>query len=180
MSKLKIQTARTGLLTPPDSPLPPSEPAGRAWISRPVTWTRLKHLIDHRQIESLGRSLPTHQLYHRHMAMLKQQHGSVASYLTNHVLADFIAATPPNLDQESPITADDFLLLPNDFPYYLADGVQHWVMWCRKPLKPGFEAPPGAKDAIMGCFGQVEFRYFVNPVAKQSVPQLSHAHAFVK
>ncbi|KAI8326361.1 hypothetical protein GQ54DRAFT_239868, partial [Martensiomyces pterosporus] len=148
----------------------------------PVSWIKFKQLVDARNLEPLGRSLETQAVYERHMAEMKRQYGSVANYLTTHALGDFIATTKEQgFDPTSPIATDDFLFRANDFPYYLGDGVQHWVLWCRKRLTPGFDAPPAAIEAIRGRFGQgVEWRYFVNPVAKQSVPQLSHAHVFVK
>ncbi|KAJ2250507.1 hypothetical protein GGI13_004010 [Coemansia sp. RSA 455] len=188
-----------GLLTPPDSPLALKaqqlknkaseavaneyEPkGGREWIRHPVSWSQFKCYVDAQNLEPLGRSLETHTTYEIVMAAKRKEYGSVAKYLTTHVLPDFIASTTvAGFDPHSALAAEDFELLVNDFPYYLGDGVEHWVLWCRKRLSPGFAAPAAAVQAIHAKFGAaIEWRYFVNPVAKQSVPQLSHAHVFVK
>ncbi|KAJ2894548.1 hypothetical protein IWW38_002541 [Coemansia aciculifera] len=173
-----------GLLTPPDSPLALKASdgdggGGREWIRHPVSWRQFKCYVDAQNLEPLGRSLETHTEYEAVMAARRKEYGSVAKYLTIHVLPGFIAAAPSHCHDS--LAVEDFMLLVNDFPYYLDDGVEHWVMWCRKRLVPGFVAPPAAVQAIQAKFGAaVEWRYFVNPVSKQSVPQLSHAHVFVK
>ncbi|KAJ2756399.1 hypothetical protein H4R27_000631 [Coemansia aciculifera] len=190
-----------GLLTPPDSPLAlkaqqlknkasevvavasEDEPkGGREWIRHPVSWSQFKCYVDAQNLEPLGRSLETHTTYETVMEANRKEYGSVAKYLTTHVLPDFIASTTATgFDPHSALVAEDFELHVNDFPYYLGDGVEHWVLWCRKRLSPGFAAPAAAVQAIHAKFGaNIEWRYFVNPVAKQSVPQLSHAHVFVK
>ncbi|KAJ2456142.1 hypothetical protein GGF42_003284 [Coemansia sp. RSA 2424] len=188
-----------GLLTPPDSPLAlkaqknkeatvvadaeDEHKGGREWIRHPVSWAQFKVYVDSQNLEPLGRSLETHMKYESAMAARRREHGSVAKYLATHVLPDFIttASAASGFDPHSALAAEDFALLVNDFPYYLSDGVEHWVLWCRKRLAPGFAAPAAAAQAIHAMFGpSIEWRYFVNPVAKQSVPQLSHAHVFVK
>ncbi|KAJ2684571.1 hypothetical protein IWW39_004830 [Coemansia spiralis] len=190
-----------GLLTPPDSPLAlkaqqqkskvsevvavageDEHKGGREWIRHPVSWSLFKRYVDSQNIEPLGRSLETHTTYEMVMAARRKEYGSVAKYLTTHVLPDFTASTmETGFDPHSALVVEDFELLVNDFPYYLSDDVEHWVLWCRKRLPSGFAAPAAAVQAIHAKFGvSVEWRYFVNPVAKQSVPQLSHAHVFVK
>ncbi|KAJ1966386.1 hypothetical protein GGI12_000096 [Dipsacomyces acuminosporus] len=178
-----------GMLTPPASPMPTPLPlspgglqGGRAGISRPVPWGELKQLVDAQNLEPMGRSLETQAAYELRIAEMKHKYGSVANYLSTHALAGFIAtADDSDFDPASPATTSDFMLRINDYPYYLGDNVQHWVLWCRKRLAPGFDAPEAAARVIRQTLGQdVEWRYFVNPVAKQSVPQLSHAHVFVK
>ncbi|ORX69634.1 hypothetical protein DL89DRAFT_267811 [Linderina pennispora] len=195
----------TGLATPPESPIATRIPSslvrtaslpggvhaskgasrargGRTGVPAPVPWERFKQLVDAKNLEPLGRSYECQARYEKHMARMRCEYGSVANFLIKHALADFIATTmAPGFAKSAPIDTSDFLFRVNDFPYYLADGVEHWVMWCRKRLTPGFDAPEAAVQAIQLRFGQdVEWRYFVNPVAKQSVPQLSHAHVFVK
>ncbi|KAJ1796427.1 hypothetical protein LPJ59_003757 [Coemansia sp. RSA 2399] len=188
-----------GLPTPPDSPLntasstrqPTTDtrqkgdeaPCGRVGISQPVPWKRFKELVDAGNLEPLGRSYSLQDTYEEYNAAIRLKHGSVANYLTRHVLADFIAETMvPGFDSQAPLAAStDFMFRANDFPYYFSDNVEHWVLWCKKQLHPGFEAPAAAAQAIVDRFGSnVEWRYFVNPVKMQSVPQLSHAHVFVK
>ncbi|KAJ2787609.1 hypothetical protein GGI15_000571 [Coemansia interrupta] len=179
------------LLTPPESPklqtkaqqsLQSSHRPGRIFVgdhecvTEPVPWTMFKQYIDAKTLDPLGRSPATQTAYEAHKQRVKSEFGTMAEYLTKHSLRDFLAQpTDPEV-----LAAGDFTFRRNDFPYSIGDGVEHWVLWCRKRLQPGFVAPDEAVRAIEERFGtEVEWRYFVNPVAKQSVPQLSHAHVFV-
>ncbi|KAJ2612564.1 hypothetical protein H4S08_002639 [Coemansia sp. RSA 1365] len=158
------------------------ERARRLSISKPVSWDNLKMFVDAENLEPLGRSHALQLAYEHHKIKTLTQYGSTADYLLQHVLVDFIAETRvPDFDVTSPMIASDFLFLLNDFPYYLDEGVEHWVLWCKKRLNPGFVAPEAAVQAIMHKFGNgIEWRYIVNPIHRQSVPQLSHAHVFIK
>ncbi|KAJ2500111.1 hypothetical protein GGH96_002980 [Coemansia sp. RSA 1972] len=194
----KLDPSSYGLLSPPDSPAPGvvakdtedvvevtdamTARATRLSIPVPVEWPQFKRLVDAKDLQPLGRSFPMQITYEQHKVRMERRFGSIATYLTNHVLADLIAETnAPGFDPHAPLEVSDFVFRANDFPYFLGDGVEHWVMWCKKRLEPGFEPPTPAIDAIEARFGQcVEWRYFVNPVHRQSVPQLSHAHVFIK
>ncbi|KAJ2703357.1 hypothetical protein FB645_003921 [Coemansia sp. IMI 203386] len=181
----------SSLLTPPESPIASrtghqQQQQTRAksariamgrhlCVSEPVPWHEVKAAIDREDVEPLGRSVEMQTRYQEHVARVKAEYGSVADYLTQHALADFIGRG---------LSADEdanFMFRINDFPYSLGDGVEHWVLWSHRQLTPGFALPEAAVRVIEAKFGRkAERRYFVNPVAKQSVPQLSHAHVFVK
>ncbi|KAJ2825346.1 hypothetical protein IWW50_002890 [Coemansia erecta] len=202
-SKLKAADV-FGLLSPPDSPILHTKATGtqqqtkttdavevtaemkaratRLSIPAPVPWTQFKQLVDAENLEPLGRSFAMQVTYEQHIIQMARQYGSVANYLIDHALADLIAETKaPGFDPKSALAASDFVFRANDFPYYLGDGVEHWVMWCKKKLQPGYAASAAAVEAIESRFGHsAEWRYFVNPVRRQSVPQLSHAHVFIK
>ncbi|KAJ2725787.1 hypothetical protein GGI07_000994 [Coemansia sp. Benny D115] len=188
---LKISTrdhqnvAASSLLTPPESPQPASikgAPSTVHTVARPIPWTQFKKHVDAENLDPLGRSAETQAAYEVQKKWVKQQYGSMANYLTQNALADFIALKKNDgFDASADLCAEDFLFRPNDFPYSIGDGVEHWVLWSLKHLSPGFTPPRAAVDAIGRRFGlHAEWRYFVNPVNKQSVPQLSHAHVFVK
>ncbi|KAJ1884798.1 hypothetical protein LPJ66_010434 [Kickxella alabastrina] len=148
----------------------------------PVSWELFKIYVDAEDLDPLGRSVETQAKYEIHKTKMMGEYGTMANYLKAHVLADFIAEKGmPGFDADSAIGVADFTFRINDFPYHIGDGVEHWVLWCLKRLQPGFAAPEAAVRAITQKFGEnVECRYFVNPVNKQSVPQLSHAHVFVR
>ncbi|KAJ1850698.1 hypothetical protein LPJ73_003328 [Coemansia sp. RSA 2703] len=180
------------LLTPPDSPKLHTKakqlPKTTHWpakirvgdhecVSSPVPWSLFKQYVDAHTLDPLGRSPATQTAYEAHKKRVTAEFGTMAEYLTKHALADFLAQpTDPEV-----LGPQDFTFRRNDFPYSIGDGVEHWVLWCRKRLQPGFAPPEEAVRVIEERFGkEVEWRYFVNPVAKQSVPQLSHAHVFVQ
>ncbi|KAJ1722836.1 hypothetical protein LPJ53_002805 [Coemansia erecta] len=168
------------LLTPPESPKLQTKAkilvGDHECVTSPVPWALFKQYVDAETLDPLGRSPATQTSYDAHKQRVKAEFGTMAEYLTKHALADFLAQpTDPAV-----LAACDFTFRRNDFPYSIGDGVEHWVLWCRKRLQPGFVAPDEAVGVIESRFGtEVEWRYFVNPVAKQSVPQLSHAHVFV-
>ncbi|KAJ1673785.1 hypothetical protein EV182_004562 [Spiromyces aspiralis] len=151
-------------------------------IRAPLAWDKLKSLIDSHSdnVEQfLGRSYETQQMYERHIKAVKANYGSVANYLTSHTLADFIRTE--ERPRSSSILPEDLYITLNDFPYSLADAAEHWVMWSRKRLEPGFNPPPIVLDIIRDKFGSsIEWRYMVNPPALQSVKELYHAHLFIK
>ncbi|KAJ2778433.1 hypothetical protein H4R18_004593 [Coemansia javaensis] len=156
--------------------------ARRASVDRPVSWERLGALVASGDLSSIGRCYETQLVYERHKARVRQRHATMAGYLATEPLAGFAAQTrAPGFDPRSPMVASDFSLRANDFPYYTDDGIEHWVLWCKKRLQPGSVAPAAAAQAIVRRFGpDAEWVYLVNPVHRQSVPQLSHAHVFVK
>ncbi|KAJ2848470.1 hypothetical protein IWW36_003284 [Coemansia brasiliensis] len=196
-SKLKAASIY-GLPSPPDSPMLAKVPAAnlpkndiqvtaameanakRLSIPRVVSWERFKQLVDAEDLKPLGRSYEMQITYEQHKVRMKEKYGSIADYLINYALAEFIADAK-KVDASLPLSPSDFMFRANDFPYYLDDNVEHWVLWCKKQLPPGFVPPAAVVDAVAKRFGDnVEWRYFVNPVHRQSVPQLSHAHVFIK
>ena len=64
----------------------------------------------------------------------------------------------------------------NDFPYYMADGVEHWVLW-----KLGADCTlndiDDAKQEIGERLGDVvDFMHWVNPPHLKSLPDIDHVH----
>ncbi|KAJ2339895.1 hypothetical protein GGF43_006536, partial [Coemansia sp. RSA 2618] len=139
-----------GLLSPPDSPSLHKKAASaqqqtkttddvevtaemtaratRLSIPAPVPWTQFKQLIDAEDLGSLGRKFALQVTYEQHKVRIARQYGSMANYLIDHALADLIAeTTAPGFDSKSALAASDFVFRANDFPYYLDDGVEHWV-----------------------------------------------------
>ncbi|KAJ1835986.1 hypothetical protein LPJ70_006177 [Coemansia sp. RSA 2708] len=193
----KLKTAGVyGLPSPPDSPMLLTKAAvdavevtaemeaeaRRLSSAEAVSWERFKQLVDAKNLKPLGRSYAMQVTYEQHKIQMLREYGSIANYLINYALAEFIAETKTDgFDAGAALAVGDFMFRANDFPYHLCDNVEHWVLWCKKRLVPGFEAPAAAVEAIEQRFGRdVQWRYFVNPVHRQSVPQLSHAHVFIK
>ncbi|PIA17431.1 hypothetical protein COEREDRAFT_80441, partial [Coemansia reversa NRRL 1564] len=62
------------------------ERARRLGISNPVSWKRLKMLVDTQNLEPLGRSHALQLAYEHHKIKTLTQYGSTANYLLQHVL----------------------------------------------------------------------------------------------
>ena len=68
------------------------------------------------------------------------------------------------------------VLVPNQFPYWVADGIQHWVLWSpRGPL--GAAAVRAAITEQRPAWAAEAF-WFENPPAAKTVPGIWHVHVF--
>ena len=70
------------------------------------------------------------------------------------------------------------VLVPNQFPYWVADGIQHWVLWSP-------HGPLGAAAIREAITAQrparvTEAFWFENPLAAKTVPGIWHVHVFLK
>jgi len=80
-------------------------------------------------------------------------------------------------------TAPATALVPNDFPYYMADGLEHWVLW---KLGGGDDDGPcterdiaQAKEQLVRHHNFVDPKrmiHWVNPPHLQSLPGIDHVH----
>ena len=71
-------------------------------------------------------------------------------------------------------------LKKNDFPYHITDDVEHWVVWVLNRNVSDEDLEDG-KRQLREKFGSVsEFLSWINPDNLKSVPELSHAHIFVR
>ena len=63
---------------------------------------------------------------------------------------------------------------PNDFPYYLEDGVQHDCIW----FEAGAHTDRAVADAIAVHRPPADFEavWWVNPPHLMSIPELHHVH----
>ena len=63
----------------------------------------------------------------------------------------------------------------NDFPYYLDDGIEHWVLW-----KLGGDCTEAdidqAREEIRTAIGAVDFLHWINPPHLKSLPEIDHVH----
>ena len=85
------------------------------------------------------------------------------------------------------IESSQKVLLPNNFPYYLEDGIEHWCLW--KLKEPVTEDDiKMAKDDLKfmtindaaitdnKCNVLVDTMHWINPIHLKSVPDIDHAH----
>lgn len=76
-----------------------------------------------------------------------------------------------------------FVLRANDFPYNVVPGIQHWLLWCNRPEFPGnsmiveIERRLGRQD---DPHNDLEYELFENPPYLRSIPDLCHAHIFLR
>jgi Protein of unknown function (DUF3605) len=71
-------------------------------------------------------------------------------------------------------------LVRNDFPYYLADNVEHWVLW-KLGANCTDQDVEQAKQAIRERQINVQdFLYYINPPHLKSLPEIDHVHILCK
>ncbi|PIA15473.1 hypothetical protein COEREDRAFT_87880 [Coemansia reversa NRRL 1564] len=150
---------------------------------KPILWKHLKEMVAAGELIKISkRSYKVQLQYEKHKVMAKKKYGTMFEYLKTHILVDLVAQTKvPEFDPSTPLTASDFLLVEADFPYYIEEGIEHWIIWCIKHLPVGNACPEAAVEIIKQTFGDsADWTYFVNFVQNQSVKEISHAHVFIK
>lgn len=70
------------------------------------------------------------------------------------------------------------VLVPNQFPYWVAPGIQHWVLW--SPRGPLSTAEIREAIAVQRPAGVREAQWFENAPAAKTVPGIWHAHVFLR
>jgi hypothetical protein len=75
---------------------------------------------------------------------------------------------------------ESYVIIKNNFPYDLADGIEHYNLWIhpgnKNPLFHNMEYINELVSKHMTC----EFICFMNDISLQSVPEITHYHIFIK
>ena len=134
----------------------------------------------------------------------KKEYGSIMAYVMQKRLkwkptSRSTAGTGPLFDYQSPVPfryANDYKILPNDWPYGLDKGIVHLIVW----LKNRLDIEPPRGDMTLEARAQVEAfvrERFIEPIAElhggpdrviwfknwvslQSVPGIDHVHVLVR
>lgn len=96
------------------------------------------------------------------------KYGSIENYLLSTKLH-----FKPIEDKNRP----PVIILPNDFPYSVEEGIKHILIWSQLPLSPSY-----IEEILETNYGSktYEWVYFVNPPEIQSVRKLPHVHVFMR
>ncbi|KAJ1962703.1 hypothetical protein GGI12_002485 [Dipsacomyces acuminosporus] len=148
---------------------------GRVGVQREFSWDEVKQVVAEGRLELLGRTTPKELAYRKDMQKIRDEYGSVTSYMQEVKLAQFLK------DGSS-----GFLLIPNDYPYALPENTFHYILWSKVQLTPGTVPDPEVKvhidtrlDEVLGT-SEREYVWFVNPPHLQSIPEVVHGHLIVK
>ena len=69
-------------------------------------------------------------------------------------------------------------LLPNNFPYFVADPIEHWVLW-KLGENCNEEDIAQAKEELQTRKGPSDINHWINPHHLNSVPEIDHVHIYV-
>lgn len=120
------------------------------------------------QIKSIHRSKKVQAVYDQWMKNTLSKYGSIEKYL----LSTKLHFKPLQDTSKPPV-----IILPNDFPYSVEEGIQHILLWSQIPLSRDY-----IEYILETNFGSqnYEWVYWVNPPEIQSVKKLPHVHVFMR
>lgn len=149
----------------------------------PFSWDELQEIVGNRDLSYLCRSIEQQHKYEIYKIHLKNQWETVH----DHILCSKFGIEPVIATQTGRRKAsldlgnlpDDLLrvsLLPNEFPYFTEEPIQHWVLW-KLGQDCSEEDVNWAKDQLQARIGPVrDFIHWTNPPHLKSVPDIDHVH----
>jgi hypothetical protein len=169
----------------------------------PHSWSDLKSLVSCNRLEELKRFPSSLRAYLAWSAKTKKIYGSITNFLVRERLGWVpVGGEDGSLrfEVKSAVPFEepgDYKILLNDWPYGLAPGIRHIVVWLKRPLEVDAvgELVPHVRAAVEG-FVEKTFRervrefdpeskddkviWFKNTMALQSVRSLEHFHVLVR
>jgi hypothetical protein len=129
---------------------------------------QLNLLIATNQIKSIHRNKQVQAVYDKWMKDTLSAYGSIENYL----LSTRLMFKPIVNEHRPPV-----IILPNDFPYSVEEGISHILLWSQIPLASDY-----IEQILESNYGHklYEWVYFVNPPEIQSVRKLPHVHVFMR
>ena len=158
--------------------------------STPFSWEELdKIIVQEQNLAKLSRSVPQEQEYQLALRALRKEWKSTKDYILHSKFG-----LPKELDQATKMyfVKDDTgnkaqslrTIVPNDFPYYCAPGIEHWVLWkYGGDSSISKEDVAWAKQEIAGQgsnMGDDNVIWWENPPNLKSLPEISHVHMLVR
>jgi hypothetical protein len=155
----------------------------RGYRILPFSWEELDRIIQaDDDLSSLSRSVETQYDYEISKLLVMQVWYSVY----DHILCskfDFPSKLDPDSGLRKSRTEDvgtaqsHRALLPNDFPYFVQEPIQHWVLWKFGDDVCNTEDVDWAKAELQERIGPVrEFLHWINPPHLKSIPDIDHVH----
>ena len=195
----------------------------------PFSWSEVQQICDAKtgDLSLLCRSVPEQYKY----TVYRQELESKWQSLTDHILCSkfqlesridtatglrhahpslrqLLQPPSPSQDRNDSHQADQhwankprLAVLSNDFPYFVEEGIAHWVLWKLQPMDDDNKDPNGsgvvssgssiteddiahAKDVIRETslaandplFYNCEFLHWINPPELKSIPEIDHVH----
>jgi len=127
---------------------------------------------------ALHRSAAVADAYEREKAQTRGRYASASDFVLVHVFG-----MPTVADDEGRLCAvGDLCVEPlwtvakNEYPYNVADDLEHWVVWHNLPERD----METAAAMVHRYFKGREHHWFANSVPLMSVPECFHVHVIVK
>ncbi|GAW11175.1 hypothetical protein ANO14919_005170 [Xylariales sp. No.14919] len=158
-------------------------------------WEDLKKIIGGNNLSVLKRKPSDLRRYITWTSDTKARYGSMTNYLLIHRLPKVWGSPPFTPSSSVPFDDEsDYCILINDWPYGLAPGITHIVVWSRTIIDTDLDTgdmTPESRQVVsdfvkksfadkLGPEGEAKVLWFKNWVALQSVRSLEHIHVLVK
>jgi len=153
-----------------------------AIANQPLQWNDLIKWLENGQQTILWRDEKCAQRYIEHQKLVSKDYRSINDFIRIHYLKwdiDFDKFTQKRIAIPGLKSIKEPLLTPNDFPYYLANNIQHWLIWSDPKPK---ESEKIIEEILNKKFPYEKFERicFVNPLRLRSVSDVFHAHVFTR
>ena len=162
----------------------------------PMTWETLQAIVADGSLASmqaLGRSQETLRRYHEFKARISEFYASIEDKIMIDVFnCDWkvnedrkivhVPSSPGSSSGgssgSSPPSQSSPIFVQNDFPYNLASGIEHYLLWSDRAMSNDeveayLHTHPIARQSSA-------WLTFVNPLQLQSIPDIHHVHVLLK
>lgn len=143
-------------------------------------WPELVQIIGNKEteLERISRSEEDQREYEIFRHHLKRQYKSGTDYILitkfkfSKIQKDGLWEAQPQLRDFKEVRK---ILIPNDFPYYMVDGVVHYVLW-KTNQEISEKDILDAKEELKGRINATDFLHWMNPHHLKSLPEIDHVH----
>lgn len=155
--------------------------------TEPLEWEELVDIITiQNDLAKLSRSIEQQKAYEIYKRDLLKHWKSVI----DHVLCDkfpqvFQSKTcpetslwhaHPSIPDATSSGIEESVLVRNDFPYYMADGLEHWILWKLGPPITERDIEKAKSQLQNERFRPHHLLHWINPPHLKSLPQIDHVH----
>ncbi|KAI9342915.1 hypothetical protein BDR26DRAFT_917822 [Obelidium mucronatum] len=150
-----------------------------------LTWSQIVETVATRTMDNFSRTPEVADVYVNYIATHTSKYASVSDCVKVDVLnyPSYVgkqdglirAVALENVENEGGVVPP-WVLCRNQFPYAAEEGVEHWLVWSAGKE----EMPADQVEAILEAeFKGLQYVWFVNELARKTVPEVHHAHVFV-
>ncbi|KAF9994192.1 hypothetical protein BGZ79_001087 [Entomortierella chlamydospora] len=188
------QTITSNSNSCPSTPSTPSKPlVFKKPTKHQFSWSELTKMIASKDLTPLGRSEQVQEAYQRAIKRRNMKYGSADEYIRQRILhwppaekdaetsdgnesSSSCSSASPSSSPTGPVDPLEVRLKKNEFPYSVKPGIEHWLIWSRRPLTDENWIRAYLKERLPGR----DFLFFVNPPELRSVPTIFHVQVFTK
>lgn len=155
-----------------------------------ATWEELVQILQvEKDLFKISRSKAQQHEYEVFRYHVKQQYASILDYILVSIFSFEAVPCETNGPKRrahprlKDVVTPKILLAENDYPYYLADNVVHFVLWkLKEPLLPQ-EIQSAREELLSGTKTKrktLGILQWVNPPNLKSIPEIDHVHFLCK